>query len=169
MKAKKKDSKRKSKKTRQGGKPPIPAGDILRGLPAMAITPLHPNYGMAIYWTLRHISGQIAANAIAKGFRPKKTKMDAGRAAMFATNLHGEVSEWWEAFRNGKLDKPCDKAEGMARLGLPVLTAFEEEMADVIIRALDTLEAGGYDPQRAIVVKHLYNLSRPHLHGGKKA
>ena len=31
----------------------------------------------------------------------------------------GELMEFWESFRNGTLDKPCDKTAKMGALGLP--------------------------------------------------
>lgn len=84
-------------------------------------------------------------------------------------NLHGEVSEFWEAFRNGKLSEPCDKAEKMDELGLTTLTCAEEELADIVIRAFDAAGALRIDLGRAIIVKHNYNTTRSHRHGGKQA
>jgi len=53
-------------------------------------------------------------------------------------NLHGEVAELWEAHRAGNLNQPCDKAERMDALGIKPLTCAEEELADIVIRVLDT-------------------------------
>ena len=91
------------------------------------------------------------------------------RVAVFLINLHGEVSEAWEAYRKGTLFEPCDKAEKMAAAGLPVLGCLEEELADIIIRALDTAHTFGIDIQQAIETKHAFNKTRPHRHGGKLA
>ena len=76
-------------------------------------------------------------------------------------NIHGEVSELWEAFRAGKLDEECDKNIG--------LTCLEEELADIIIRACDTAWRLGVNIGYAVVRKSAYNETRPHRHGGKKA
>lgn len=114
-------------------------------------------------------SRHVENNAIAKKFRVRNPKVTAGLVGAFTANLHGEVSELWEAFRAGILDKPCDKAAKMEALGLPGLTNKEEEVADVIIRALDTARMLDIDVVRAVVVKHLYNTTRPIKHGGKKA
>ena len=81
--------------------------------------------------------------------------------AMFVSNLHGEVSELWEACRKGQLDVPCDKA---AKMDEP-LTCAEEELADIVIRAFDTAETLGIDIERAILIKSKYNESRPYMHG----
>jgi NTP pyrophosphatase (non-canonical NTP hydrolase) len=81
--------------------------------------------------------------------------------AKAVSNLHGEVSEFWEAFRRAELDEQCDKAIG--------LTCAEEELADIVIRALDMAERLKIDMQRAIEIKHQYNKSRSFRHGGKRA
>ena len=79
----------------------------------------------------------------------------------WCANLHGEVSEFWEAWRKGVLDKLCDKAIE--------LTCAEEELADIVIRALEVAEQMGIDMDRAVAAKHAYNKQRPYRHGGKQA
>jgi len=129
---------------------------------------------------LNTIRDAVAANADAKGFRDQMKKDlteeqwkgplgQLVRAAVYTANQHGEASEFWEAFRKGKLDEPCDKAEKMVAMGLPSLTNAEEEIADEIIRALDKAQAHGVDVAKAVAVKHAYNTGRPMLHGGKLA
>lgn len=98
--------------------------------------------------------------------REPKGRIDV---ATFCTNLTGEISELWEAYRKGELDKPCDKAAKMKSLGLPGLTCAEEEIADILIRTLDTAEFWGLDISRAMKAKHLYNASRSFRHGNKRA
>ena len=76
--------------------------------------------------------------------------------------IHSEVSEVLEDVRDGKdytetwLDqkgKPC---------GIP------SEMADIIIRVLDTCQSYNIDIVKALKEKHEFNKTRPMLHGGKK-
>ena len=88
---------------------------------------------------------------------------DQFRVSEFIANLHGEVSELWEAYRNHKLSDPCGKAT------LEPLTCAEEELADIIIRALDTAVTWDIDIEHAIAVKMAYNRTREHKHGGKAA
>lgn len=139
----------------------------------MKITPSD----LAVLNTLRD---HVAKNAADKGFRAQmqgdlteaQWKGPTGQliqAAVFTANEHGEVSEFWEAFREGILNHPCNKAEKMIALGLPGLTNAEEEVADALIRILDTAEAFGVDVAKAVAVKAAYNATRPELHGGKKA
>lgn len=114
-------------------------------------------------------SGAVEQNAVAHKFRSMNPKVNRDLLGTMTANLHGEVSELWEAFRDGTLDAPCDKAERMEELGLPPLTSKAEELADVIIRALDDARALKVDIVEALVVKHLYNTTRPIRHGGKRA
>lgn len=71
--------------------------------------------------------------------------------------MHSEISEALEAIRSG--NPLCDKKIG--------LTGVEEEMADVVIRVMDYCKVKGIDLERAIHIKHAYNVQRPHKHGGK--
>jgi NTP pyrophosphatase (non-canonical NTP hydrolase) len=73
--------------------------------------------------------------------------------------IHSEVSEALEDVRDGNTlttigttGKPC---------GLP------SELADIIIRVLDLAGSLNIDMQAAIEMKHAYNVTRPHRHGGR--
>jgi len=88
----------------------------------------------------------------------KKATVD--RVSKFCSNMHGEVSELWEAARKGKLDVPCDKEECE-------LTCAEEELADLVIRAMDCAVVLGVDLGDAILKKSKYNAGRPFMHGKK--
>lgn len=129
---------------------------------------------------LNDLRDHVAKNADDKGFRaqmfegltPEQANGPVGHlimAAVYTANQHGESSEFWEAFRKGKLNKPCDKAHQMESLGLPPLTCAEEEIADEIIRALDKADAFKVDVAKAVAGKHAFNRTREMLHGGKKA
>jgi NTP pyrophosphatase (non-canonical NTP hydrolase) len=79
----------------------------------------------------------------------------------FVSNLHGEVSELWEAYRRSKLFEQCDKDTP--------LTCIEEELADIIIRALDTAKTYNVDIGKALRLKSAYNETRSYRNGGKIA
>jgi NTP pyrophosphatase (non-canonical NTP hydrolase) len=135
-------------------------------------------FRMARNATVNNLAGLCYRNVVEKGFH---SQQDSGFIkgqeeqrirlifAVHCANLHGEVSELWEAYRNDTWTKPCDKTRAMQFLGLPVVTAAAEELADVIIRAFDTAVTLGIDIGEAIAAKHAYNTTRPGLHGGKKA
>lgn len=129
---------------------------------------------------LNKLSQFVSQNAKDKGFRaqmaegltPEQWEGPVGdliRAAVFTSNQHGESSEFWEAFREGKLNSPCDKADKMEALGLKPLTCAEEEIADEFIRLCDKADQFGVNVADAVYGKAMYNASRPALHGGKKA
>jgi NTP pyrophosphatase (non-canonical NTP hydrolase) len=100
---------------------------------------------------LSEIVWNIAKN---RGFR--SVPGDVPLAVQLA-NIHGEVSELWEAYRKDTMNAPCDKP-------IP-LTCAEEELADIIIRVLDTAHDLKIDLDHAVRVKCRYNISRPHKHG----
>lgn len=112
--------------------------------------------------TLNDLACMAYTNATAKGFHDgDRVPLPISRIAEFVANLHGEASELWEAARKGKLGDLCDK-------GIP-LTCAEEELADILIRCLDTAVALGVNIGKAVATKHAYNTTRPHKHGGKLA
>ena len=76
-------------------------------------------------------------------------------------NIHGEVSELWEAFRRGKLHHQCEKDADM--------TCAEEELADIVIRCMHVAAQNEIDLEKAILTKHEFNRTRPYRHGGKVA
>lgn len=87
----------------------------------------------------------------------------------YISNLHSEGSELWEAWRKHKLDLPCDKAEQMEKAGLVPLTCAEEEIADIVIRTMDTAARLKIDVARAVINKILFNRTRGYRYGGKLA
>jgi NTP pyrophosphatase (non-canonical NTP hydrolase) len=123
------------------------------------------------YQNINRLSNVVYQNAVAKGFHEAgKTETEVQKLARYTANLHGEVSELWEAARKGQLQSPCDKDAVVQDLGgSRSLTCAEEELADIIIRALDTSAALGLRIGDAIKAKHEYNLTRSHKHGGKLA
>ena len=116
---------------------------------------------------LNELGAHVHKNAAAHGFHDDDA--DPLRFATYCANLHSEVSELWEAWRKEKLQHPCDKGEEMHRAGLPVLSCAEEELADILIRLLDTAHGLEIDMTHAVIVKDLFNQRRSFRHGGKVA
>ena len=135
-----------------------------RDVPAPAAEPV------ARPTTIREWCAAAYEQSARSGFHDGEHALTAReRITTYLINLHGEVSEAWEAFRAGDLAAPCDKAERMAAMGLRPLTCLEEELADIAIRCFDTAQSFGLDLQSSIEVKHAYNGTRARKHGGKLA
>jgi NTP pyrophosphatase (non-canonical NTP hydrolase) len=95
----------------------------------------------------------------------KKGWWDGGHRNMGeqVANFHAEISEAWEEFRNGRLpDEVYFRDDGKPE-------GFAIELADLLIRVMDTAEAYGIDLTKAVLLKMAYNEKRPYRHGGKKA
>jgi len=118
--------------------------------------------------TLDEIADEVYALAKEKGWHNDSESEDAF-VERACNNLHDEVSELHEAWRNNTLRLPCDKASKMANIGIEPLTCLEEEMADIIIRVLDNCRKLGVDITSAVQKKHYYNKTRSHRHGGKRS
>lgn len=113
---------------------------------------------LSVFSALREMAQVVYDNACKKGFHDGDVVVGD-----HCSNLHGEVSELWEAYRLDRLRKPCDKNTPEP------LTCAEEELADILIRVLDISCDLGIDIARAVRVKHMYNTNRPYKHGNKKA
>ena len=64
--------------------------------------------------------------------------------------IHSEVSEALDAYRKGDMK------------------AFGKELADVMIRVMDTAEGTGVKIDFEVVDKMRFNATRPYRHGGRK-
>ena len=85
--------------------------------------------------------------------------------------VHSEVTEALEAFRNNNMTphlvKNEDGSTHLAHFSMPGEGAFDEELADAVIRIFDLAGFLDIDLETAIHMKHEYNKTRPHCHGGK--
>jgi len=104
--------------------------------------------------SFNHVSGEACRNAFNKGFRKAGEEKNLGEEIALA---HSELSECLEGVRAG--NPPSTK--------IPEFTKAEAELADTVIRLMDTAYARGWRLAEAIIAKHEYNLTRPHMHGGK--
>ena len=118
--------------------------------------------------TLNEIADAVHALAREKGWHSDAEGEDAF-VERACNNLHDEVSELHEAWRDNRLHAPCDKAEQMTAAGIRPLTCIEEEFADIVIRALDNCRKLGVDILDAVERKHAFNATRSARHGGKRS
>ena len=87
--------------------------------------------------------------------------------------LHSEVSEALDAYREHGFDDATDtntygSHDDLAQNRLPKPEGFGSELADVLIRLLDTCERRGVDLVTEYERKIAYNATRGHRHGGKR-
>lgn len=118
--------------------------------------------------TLDEIANAVHRLAWDNGWHSTEEREDAFVERM-CNNLHDEVSELHEAWRNNKLRNLCDKSEKMTECGILPLTNLEEEMADILIRVLDNCRKLNVNIQSAVERKHEYNKVRAFRHGGKRS
>lgn len=118
--------------------------------------------------TINEIAEAVHALAKEKGWHDEAEQTDHFIERM-CNNIHDEVSELHTAWRDNCLYLSCDKAVQMKEMNLKPLTCLEEEMADIIIRALDACMKLKLNPQDIIARKHIYNTTRPFRHGGKRS
>lgn len=107
---------------------------------------------------LNQLADEVHENAKEKGFHPEEEQIIF--VANQCNNMHGEIQELWDSWRKGDEWALCDKPE-------TGLSCTAEELADIIIRALDVSRRLDIDIVDAINAKHEYNKTRPYKHGKK--
>lgn len=89
----------------------------------------------------------------------------AAKWARFQRYLKSDSSEFIH-----KPDQPSrEEVRALVSAGILEPHGIPTELADIIIRCLDMMAAGGLDVDDVIEEKMLYNLTRAHRHGGKRA
>jgi NTP pyrophosphatase (non-canonical NTP hydrolase) len=78
--------------------------------------------------------------------------------------IHSEVSEAVEEVRRGNM---ITYYEELTHVDSAKPKGLGSELADVMIRLLDTAEWLGIDMEEEMKVKNAYNDTRGHMHGGK--
>lgn len=108
--------------------------------------------------TIKELQKQVHENAINKGWWDSDLPRTFGdQIALF----HTEVSEAMLDYQNNKEINEI-YYEGNKPCGIPI------ELADVLIRIMDTCEYYGIDLENVLVRKMKYNEMRPYRHGGKR-
>ena len=121
---------------------------------------------------INELAKKVYANAISKGFYEDGKANNMGERLAL---IHSEVSEALEADRKGRYTKVkmnivngwTDDVDFVQYFKDNVKDTFEDEIADVVIRCLDTCAHKGIDLEAHIEAKMRYNSTREKLHGKK--
>ena len=119
--------------------------------------------------TINEMADAIHATARAKGWHEAAIETPDGvlnvdRVAAWIALAHAELSEALEDLRTAVTLADVQEI-GYEPNGKPC--GFPVELADTMIRIMDTARALDIDIQRAIEIKAEYNRTRPRRHGGK--
>lgn len=109
--------------------------------------------------SLNELRDRVHALAVSKGWYEDRDVSDPNVLGSMLALIHSEVSEALEDVRKTQI--ALDYEANGKPVGLP------SELADVIIRVLDMCGAMGIDIEKAVEMKHAYNATRTHRHGGK--
>jgi hypothetical protein len=111
--------------------------------------------------TLRELAHEIHRINVDKGWRVDGVAPNDRTLGNELINIVSEITEASEELRNGHEAHEIYEYDGKPE-GFPI------EMADAVIRIIDTCYARGIDLYAAIQMKMAYNRTRPYRHGGKK-
>lgn len=121
---------------------------------------LHDDTNDYLFQAIDYIQGLVYSTASANGWHDEER--NKGEVCML---LVTEVAELYEDIRNGVSpdlsfvpDMPMDKPVGI-----------DSELADILIRVMDTAAEWGVDLALALKTKMIYNTHRSYRHGGKTA
>lgn len=122
---------------------------------------------------LNELRDRVHNLAIEKGWHQDRDITNPHVLGSMLALIHSEVSEALEDVRRGDRSSIWyENLEGVRCTYLPASggkpCGVPIELADVIIRVLDMCGALGIDIEQAVQVKHAYNSTRSHRHGGKK-
>lgn len=117
---------------------------------------------------LNELRDRVHNLAIEKGWHQDRDISNPHVLGSMLALIHSEVSEALEevrVLRVGETELVALKRASMRADGKP--EGFATELADIIIRTLDLCGALGIDIEKAVAMKHAYNCTRSHRHGGK--
>jgi len=106
--------------------------------------------------------------AVDRGWYENRDVTDPNVLGAMLALIHSEVSEALEEIRDHHPFIGVGGVRIPAGGGDTKPIGFASELADIIIRTLDLCGALGIDIEQAVILKHRYNATRTHRHGGKK-
>lgn len=121
--------------------------------------------------SIQEWQSKVHALAVEKGWHERPLMdcavCDVDRVAAKVALMHSELSEAVEELRKPPILGVQTALETWYQPDTGKPEGFVVELADCVIRIMDTCEALGLDLQSAIEEKHAYNATRSARHGGK--
>jgi NTP pyrophosphatase (non-canonical NTP hydrolase) len=122
------------------------------------------------------LSRAVHNNACQKGFWDNRQQLTAavnsscGAGSSESGHVHDLIASQCLALITTEIGEATDalRAGNPYEQGLENVRAVEAELADVVIRIMDTAAAFRWDVAGAIMKKTAFNASRPRMHGGKR-
>lgn len=139
--------------------------------------PLVPDItGDAFLLSWNHLTRAVHNNACQKGFWDKRQELTAavnsscGAGSAESGHVHDLIAAQCLALITTEVGEATDalRAGNPYEQGLEGVRAVEAELADVVIRIMDTAAAFRWDVGGAILKKAKFNAARPRMHGGKR-
>lgn len=124
--------------------------------------------------TLAEWTAEVHQLAVDKGWWPDGAEVNPLEKHMLIVS---EIAEATEEARKGKppiyqivldCEMSCDPPDPTEFYTHIKPEGEMVELADAVIRIMDYFGARGWDLEAAIQLKHEYNKTRPHRHGGKR-
>lgn len=119
------------------------------------------------YFNLNQFAEYCYNESKKSGFHEEENFANPEKLSNYLMNLGEEIFELWGAYRKRKLNSPCDKADKMKENNIEILTSFEEELADIVIRSGDLAKAFGIDLEKAVRNKIKFNRTREYRNGNR--
>lgn len=117
--------------------------------------------------SLNELRDRVHALAVSKGWYENRDVSDPNVLGSMLALIHSEVSEALEDVRRGRMSLSIEEHLTVGAVVRHKPNGLPSELADVIIRVLDLCGALGIDIEDAVRMKHAYNETRSHRHGGK--
>lgn len=111
--------------------------------------------------SLREMKEEVYKNNVLHGWFDKDRSFGDDTAL-----LHSEISEAFDCYREIGFEPRTDSIKEADSVGKP--SDVGSELADVLIRLLDTCKRTGYDLEWEYERKMDYNRTRPYRHGNRK-